>query len=68
MPAAGLNRMRPIAITTIAAILALATLALGPGQGAAMLQPLAIAIIAGLAVQIPLVLFCLPALLRIFKA
>jgi CzcA family heavy metal efflux pump len=60
---AGLNRMRPIAMTTIAAILALLPLALGLGAGSAMQQPLAIAIISGLAVQLPLVLIVLPALL-----
>ncbi len=45
--AAGVNRMRPIAMTTFAAILALLPLALGIGQGSAMQQPLAIAIISG---------------------
>jgi Cu/Ag efflux pump CusA len=62
---AGVNRMRPIAMTTVAAILALMPLALGLGQGAAMQQPLAIAIIAGLTVQLPLALVVLPALLAI---
>jgi multidrug efflux pump subunit AcrB len=62
---AGLNRMRPIAMTTFAAILALAPLAFGIGEGSAMLQPLAIAIISGLIFQLPLVLVVLPALLRI---
>lgn len=57
---AGLNRLRPIAMTTIAAILALFPLALGIGEGAALLRPLAIAIISGLAIQIPLVLFVMP--------
>lgn len=57
---AGLNRLRPIAMTTFAAILALAPLAFGIGEGSAMLQPLAIAIIAGLILQIPLVLVVLP--------
>lgn len=60
---AGRNRMRAIAMTTVAAILALMPLALGLGQGAAMQQPLAIAIIAGLVVQLPLVLIVLPAIL-----
>lgn len=60
---AGVNRMRPIAMTTFAAILALMPLALGIGQGSAMQQPLAIAIIAGLIAQLPLVLFVLPVVL-----
>ncbi len=62
---AGKNRMRPIAMTTVAAILALLPLALGIGQGAQMQQPLAIAIITGLCVQLPLTLVILPALLGI---
>ena len=64
---AGKNRMRPIAMSTLAAILALLPLALGIGQGAAMQQPLAIAIISGLAIQLPLVLVVLPVLLAILR-
>ena len=60
---AGKNRMRPIAMTTIAAILALLPLALVLSPGAAMQQPLAIAIISGLLVQMPLTLLLLPVLL-----
>jgi multidrug efflux pump subunit AcrB len=59
---AGRDRARPIAMTTVAAILTLLPLALAIGQGAAMQQPLAIAIISGLAVQLPLVLLVMPAL------
>ncbi|WP_297395719.1 efflux RND transporter permease subunit [Acidiferrobacter sp.] len=58
--AAGKNRLRPIAMTTLAAILALLPLASGWGQGSAMQQPLAIAIISGLLVQLPLTLVALP--------
>ena len=61
---AGVNRMRPIAMTTIAAILALLPLALGIGQGAQMQQPLAIAIISGLVVQLPWVLLVVPVIYR----
>ncbi len=64
---AGKNRMRPIAMTTAAAILALLPLAMGIGQGSAMQKPLAIAIISGLIVQLPLVLVVLPAFLNILK-
>jgi multidrug efflux pump subunit AcrB len=59
---AGQNRMRPIAMTTIAAILTLLPLAFAIGQGSEMQQPLAVAIISGLVVQLPLVLPAMPAL------
>jgi len=58
---AGANRLRPIAMTTIAAILALAPLALG----SSMQKPLAIAIIVGLIAQGPLVLLVMPAFYRL---
>lgn len=46
---AGKARLRPILMTTLAAITALFPLALGIGAGAAMQKPLAIAVIGGLA-------------------
>jgi multidrug efflux pump subunit AcrB len=61
---AGTLRLRPIVMTALAAILALLPLALGIGQGSALLQPLAIAIIAGLVLTVPAVLLLLPVLLR----
>jgi CzcA family heavy metal efflux pump len=64
---AGIRRARAIAMTTIAAILALAMLALGIGQGAALLQPLAIAIVAGLIAQVPLSLAVLPSLVLLYR-
>jgi len=54
------NRLRPIAMTTSAAILTLLPLAFAIGQGSAMQQPLAVAIIAGLLLQFPMVLLVLP--------
>ena len=54
------NRFRPIAMTTLAAILTLMPLALALGAGSGMQQPLAIAIISGLLVQFPLVLLAMP--------
>lgn len=62
---AGLNRMRPIALTTLTTTLALLPLALDIGRGAAMQQPLAIAIIAGMVVQLPLVLIVMPAIYKL---
>ena len=59
---AGVNRMRPITMTTLAAILALMPIAMALGQGSEMQQPLAVAIISGLLVQIPLVTIVLPLL------
>jgi multidrug efflux pump subunit AcrB len=64
---AGKNRMRPITMTTLATILALMPLALGIGEGSTMLQPLAIAIISGLIIQLPLVLIIQPVLLMFFR-
>jgi len=57
------NRFRPIAMTTLAAILTLLPLALAFGRGSGMQQPLAIAIISGLMVEFPLVLLAIPVLI-----
>ena len=65
---AGYNRMRPIVMTTLAAVLALLPLALALGQGSAMQQPLAVAIIAGLLVQVPLVVIVMPLLYQRLSA
>lgn len=59
------NRLRPITMTTAAAILTLLPLALAIGQGSGIQQPLAIAIIAGLLLQYPLVLLAMPVLVRL---
>ena len=59
------NRLRPITMTTLAAILTLLPLALAIGAGSGIQQPLAIAIIAGLALQYPLVLLAMPILVRL---
>lgn len=57
------DRLRPITMTTLAALLTLAPLALAMGQGSAIQQPLAIAIVSGLLLQFPLVLLIMPALI-----
>jgi multidrug efflux pump subunit AcrB len=56
------HRMRPILMSTMAAILTLLPLALALGSGSQMQQPLAVAIISGMLVQVPLVLLVMPVL------
>lgn len=58
-------RIRPKLMTAIGAILALTPLALGMGVGAQMQQPLAIAVIGGFIIAMPLLLFVFPSLLRL---
>jgi multidrug efflux pump subunit AcrB len=61
---AALNRLRPITMSTLAMILALLPLGAAiSGAGDQMLQPLAIAIIAGIVIQLPLVLFAMPVMI-----
>ena len=52
-----------LTMTTPAATLAMLPLAIGLGEGPAMLRALAVAIVSGLVVQLPLVLLVLPVLL-----
>jgi multidrug efflux pump subunit AcrB len=62
--AAALNRLRPIMMSTLAMVLALLPLGAAiSGSGDQMLQPLAIAIISGIVVQLPLVLLAVPVVL-----
>ncbi len=58
------ERMRPNLMTAISAILALAPLAIGIGIGAQMQQALAIAVIGGFLVGLPLLLIILPTFLK----
>jgi CzcA family heavy metal efflux pump len=58
-------RLRPKLMTATAAIVALAPLALGIGTGAQMHQPLAIAVIGGLIIALPLLLIVLPGMLKL---
>ena len=66
--AAALNRLRPIVMSTLAMVLALLPLGAAiSGSGDQMLQPLAIAIISGIVVQLPLVLLVVPAVLGLTR-
>ncbi len=59
------TRLRPKLMTALGAIIALLPLATGIGTGAQMHQPLAIAVIGGFIIALPLLLIVFPTLLRI---
>jgi CzcA family heavy metal efflux pump len=59
------TRLRPKLMTALGAIIALLPLALGIGTGAQLHQPLAIAVIGGFVIALPLLLIVLPSLLRL---
>ena len=59
------TRLRPKLMTAIGAIIALLPLALGIGAGAQLHQPLAIAVIGGFLIALPLLLIVLPSMLRL---
>ncbi|NII82234.1 efflux RND transporter permease subunit [Pedobacter sp. SG908] len=58
------TRLRPKLMTALGAIIALMPLAMGIGAGAQLHQPLAIAVIGGFIVALPLLLVALPSLIR----
>jgi len=59
------TRLRPKLMTALGAIIALLPIALGIGSGAQLHQPLAIAVIGGFIIAIPLLLIVLPSLIRL---
>lgn len=61
------TRLRPKLMTALGAIIALMPLALGIGTGAQLHQPLAIAVIGGFLVALPLLLIVLPSGLRVMN-
>ena len=65
--AAGKTRLRPIVMTTLAAIGGLIPLAVGIGQGAEMEKPLAIAVIGGLSTATIFTLIVIPVLYAAFS-
>lgn len=58
------TRLRPKLMTALGAIIALMPLALGIGTGAQLHQPLAISVIGGFVIALPLLLIVLPSALR----
>jgi HAE1 family hydrophobic/amphiphilic exporter-1 len=63
---AGPTRLRPILMTTLAAILGMEPLALGLGSGSELYVPLATAVIGGLATSTLLTLFIVPTVYTLF--
>ena len=59
------TRLRPKLMTALGAIIALSPIALGIGTGAQLHQPLAIAVIGGFVVALPLLLIIYPSMLRL---
>ena len=59
------TRLRPKLMTALGAIIALMPLALGIGAGAELHQPLAISVIGGFLIALPLLLIVLPTMLRL---
>ncbi|MFQ5664864.1 MAG: efflux RND transporter permease subunit [Candidatus Binatia bacterium] len=66
--AAARIRLRPILMTSLAAVLALTPMAIGFGHGSEANVPLARAVVGGLTVSTVLTLFVVPTLYRLFKA
>ena len=61
------TRLRPKLMTALGAIVALLPIALGIGTGAQMHQPLAIAIIGGFIIALPLLLIVFPTIIRLIN-
>jgi multidrug efflux pump subunit AcrB len=64
---AGRRRLRPILMTAVATAAGMLPLALGVGSGAQLLQPLAIAVIGGVAVSVVLSLLVTPVLFLLLR-
>jgi multidrug efflux pump subunit AcrB len=60
-------RLRPILMTTLTTVVGMAPLAVGIGEGAELLQPLAITIVWGLSFSTLVTLFLLPSIYRLFN-
>jgi len=63
----GRRRFRPVLMTSLAAMLGMLPLALALGSGSELLQPLAIAVISGLAVALLLSLVVTPTVYTLFR-
>ena len=64
---AGLTRLRPILMTALTTIFGLVTMALGMGEGAELLQPMAVSTIGGLIYATLLTLTIVPTVYALFN-
>lgn len=64
---AGKHRLRPILMTTIAAIMGMAPLAIGAGEGAEIWRPLGVTVISGLTVSTIISLILVPVIYSLFE-
>lgn len=62
----GRSRLRPVLMTTLTTILAMVPIGFFPGEGGAMLQPLGMTIVGGLAISTVVTLFLIPVLYSLF--
>jgi len=62
---AGRLRLRPILMTTLTTVVGMTPLAIGIGEGAELLQPLAITIVCGLSFSVLVTLFLVPSVYRL---
>ena len=65
---AGRRRLRPILMTALATMFGMLPLAIGVGSGAQLLQPLAIAVIGGVAISMLLSLIITPVLFFLLRS
>ena len=63
---AGKTRLRPILMTALTTILGLATMAMGIGTGADMIQPMAVVTVGGLIYGTVLTLYVVPCIFDLF--
>lgn len=64
---AGKTRFRPILMTTLTTVFGMLPLAIGWGEGAELMRPLAISVVGGLLISMLLTLFIIPALYLIIN-
>ncbi|GGC90069.1 efflux RND transporter permease subunit [Halopseudomonas salina] len=65
---AGSARLRPILMTTLTTVLGMLPLAIGLGEGAEIMRPLALTVVGGLTLSMVLTLFVVPCLYMIVNA